>query len=126
MARRTSVEGSLPAVYQCDTDIIGEVSVLAEVELIEVTTAALAAVGLAGTTVRLSDRRFLSALADSVALPQESWSTLFIGLDKLDKIGWDGVRRELVDDRKLPATESTGWPTNISHLRAALGPRTVR
>ncbi|MGH3771384.1 MAG: histidine--tRNA ligase [Pseudonocardiaceae bacterium] len=96
-------KGRYRQFYQCDIDIIGEVSVLAEVELIEATTAALTAVGLAGTRVRLSDRRFLSALAQSVALPQESWPTFFIGLDKLDKIGWDGVRRELVDDRALSA-----------------------
>src|SRR2546425_122158 len=65
------------------------------VELIEATTEALAATGLSGTTVRVSDRRFLSALAASVSLPPESWDSVFITLDKLDKIGWDGVRAEL-------------------------------
>lgn len=97
-------KGRYRQFYQCDVDIIGEASVLAEVELIEATAAALAAVGLAGTTVRLSDRRYLSALAESVGLPAENRQTFFIGLDKLDKIGWEGVRRELVDDRALPAT----------------------
>ncbi len=109
-------KGRYRQFYQCDIDIIGEPSVLAEVELIEATTAALAAVGLAGTTVRLSDRRFLSALAEGVALPQESWSTFFIGLDKLDKIGWDGVRRELVEDRGLPATAINTALTRVHEL----------
>lgn len=109
-------KGRYRQFHQCDIDIIGEVSVLAEVELIEATTAALAAVELAGTIVRLSDRRFLSALAESVALPQESWSTFFIGLDKLDKISWDGVWRELVDDRGLPATAIDKALTRVRDL----------
>lgn len=87
---------------QCDIDMIGEESVLAEVELVEATTEALHTVGLADATVRLSDRRFLSALADSAGIAEEHRSVFFIGLDKLDKIGWDGVRTELTD-RGLPS-----------------------
>ncbi|WP_133902417.1 histidine--tRNA ligase [Actinophytocola oryzae] len=83
--------------YQCDIDILGEQSALAEVELLEATTAALAAAGIEGTTVRVSDRRFLSALAAHSGAAAESWDRLFITLDKLDKIGWDGVRAELAE-----------------------------
>src|SRR5205823_14143621 len=86
----------------CDIDIIGEASVLAEAELIEATSQALAAVGLEGTTVRLSDRRFLAALAEEAGLTPQSWDAFFITLDKLDKIGWDGVRREL-EELGLPS-----------------------
>jgi histidyl-tRNA synthetase len=82
---------------QCDIDILGEPSVLAEVELIEATSAALAAAGLDGTTVRVCDRRFLSAVAAHAGAPEESWDRLFIALDKLDRAGWDGVRAELAD-----------------------------
>ena len=74
-----------------------------DAELIEATSQALAAVGLEGTTVRLSDRRFLAALAQSAGLPEASWDGFFIILDKLDKIGWDGVRNEL---------EGLGLPSN--------------
>jgi len=81
--------------YQCDIDMIGEPSVLAEAELIEATTEALAAIGLTGTTVRLSDRRFLGALASACGVPEEAQDAFFIIVDKLDKIGWDGVRAEL-------------------------------
>lgn len=88
-------KGRYRQFYQCDIDIIGEQSVLAEIELIEATTEALAAAGLAGTTVRLSDRRLLSALAEGAGLPAASWNGVFIALDKLDKIGWAGVRAEL-------------------------------
>jgi len=83
--------------YQCDIDIIGEASVLAEAELIEATTEALAAIGLTGTTVRLSDRRFLSALAADCGVPEASWAEFFIALDRLDRSGWDGVRPELLE-----------------------------
>jgi histidyl-tRNA synthetase len=82
---------------QCDIDILGEPTVLAEIELIEATAAALAATGLDGTTVRVCDRRFLSAVASHAGVPEESWDRLFIALDKLDKIGWDGVRAELAN-----------------------------
>ena len=88
-------KGRYRQFYQCDIDMIGEPTVLAEAELIEATTQALAAIGLQDTTVRLSDRRFLAALADAAGLPEASRDGFFIILDKLDKIGWDGVRSEL-------------------------------
>ncbi|GLZ39924.1 histidine--tRNA ligase [Actinokineospora sp. NBRC 105648] len=94
-------KGRYRQFYQCDIDLIGDASVLAEVELIEATTEALDAVGITDTTVRLSDRRFLSALAGHVGLAESEWAGFFIGLDKLDKIGWAGVRAELVDKRGL-------------------------
>jgi histidyl-tRNA synthetase len=83
--------------YQCDIDMIGEPSVLAEAELIEATSEALASIGLEGTTIRVSDRRFLAALAADAGVPEPSWGAFFITVDKLDKIGWDGVRAELVE-----------------------------
>jgi histidyl-tRNA synthetase len=83
--------------YQCDIDMIGEPTVLAEAELIEATSEALAAIGLTGTVVRLSDRRFVSALATEVGVPAELQTAFFITLDKLDRIGWDGVRAELLE-----------------------------
>jgi len=83
--------------YQCDIDIIGEPSVLAEAELIEATSEALASIGLGGTTIRLSDRRLLAALAADAGVPESRWDAFFITLDKLDKIGWEGVRSELAE-----------------------------
>ena len=82
--------------YQCDIDMIGEPTVLAEAEQIEATTEALAAIGLGGTTVRLSDRRFLAALASGCGVPEAAQDAFFITVDKLDKIGWGGVRAELL------------------------------
>jgi histidyl-tRNA synthetase len=88
-------KGRYRQFYQCDIDMIGEPSVLAEAELIEATSEALARIGLTGTVVRLSDRRFLSALAADLGVPADAQGPFFITLDKLDKIGWDGVRSEL-------------------------------
>ncbi|MGH8910550.1 MAG: histidine--tRNA ligase [Egibacteraceae bacterium] len=89
---------------QCDIDIIGEGSVLAESELIEATTEALSALGLAQTVVRLGDRRVLTVLASAIGLPEGSRPGFFVTLDKLDKIGWDGVRAELLT-RELTAEQ---------------------
>ena len=83
--------------YQCDIDMIGEPSVLAEAELIEATTEALAAIGLTGITVRVSDRRFLAALASECGVPADRQDAFFITVDKLDKIDWDGVQAELAE-----------------------------
>jgi histidyl-tRNA synthetase len=91
---------------QCDIDMIGEPSVLAEAELIEATSEAVVAIGLTGTAVRLSDRRFLSALASDSGVPAKEWEPFFITLDKLDRIGWDGVRSELLGLGFAPACVS--------------------
>jgi histidyl-tRNA synthetase len=88
--------------YQCDIDMIGEPTVLAEAELIEATSEALAAVGLEGVSVRICDRRFLSALASASGVPPQAEAGFFITLDKLDKIGWDGVRAELAANGLAP------------------------
>src|ERR1700684_350268 len=90
-------KGRYRQFYQCDIDMIGETSVLAEAELIEATSEALAAIGLTGTTIRLSDRRFWSALASDTGIPAQVQGAFFITLDKLDKIGWPGVRSELAE-----------------------------
>ncbi|HEY2763841.1 MAG TPA: histidine--tRNA ligase [Pseudonocardiaceae bacterium] len=81
---------------QCDIDLIGEPTALAEAELIEATLAALSRLGLRDLTVRLSDRRLLTALAHEAGIPVERTGSLFITLDKLDKIGWDGIQTELL------------------------------
>jgi histidyl-tRNA synthetase len=85
---------------QCDIDVIGEPGAQAEIELILATTEALAAVGLSGFTVRINDRRFLLAFAAhcDVNAPADQ-ERLFIALDKLDKLGLDGVIAELEEQQ---------------------------
>src|SRR5579863_296746 len=77
-------KGRYRQFYQCDIDMIGEPSVLAEAELIEATCEALDAIGLSDTTVRLSDRRFWSALAADTGVPAAVQFGFFVTLDKLD------------------------------------------
>jgi histidyl-tRNA synthetase len=100
--------------YQCDIDMIGEPSVLAEAELIEATSEALAAVGLEGVSVRICDRRFLSALASCSGVPAQAEAGFFITLDKLDKIGWDGVRTELAENGLAPDVIGKAVDTIVS------------
>ena len=76
---------------QCDIDIIGEPANIAETELITATANALANLGFNGLTVRLSDRRLLNAVADKCGFDEKQKPSVFIALDKLDKIGVTGV-----------------------------------
>ncbi|MBR5970546.1 MAG: histidine--tRNA ligase [Lachnospiraceae bacterium] len=83
---------------QCDIDIFGEKSTLAEIELILATTAAIGKLSFHDFCIRISDRRLLKAMAAFCGFPEERQDSVFITLDKLDKIGPDGVRKELTEN----------------------------
>ncbi len=83
---------------QCDIDIFGEASNLAEIELILATTTTLTKLGFNGFQIRINDRRILKAMAAYAGFPEESYDNVFITLDKMDKIGIDGVKEELLKD----------------------------
>lgn len=87
--------GRFRQFVQCDIDIIGEESNLAETELILATANALDKLGFKDITVRVSDRRLLSALADFCGFDEQQRPQVFITLDKLDKIGVVGVMQEI-------------------------------
>ena len=80
---------------QCDIDILGEPSNLAEIELILATTALLGKLDFKNFTIRINDRRFLKAMAAYSGFKEEDYDSVFITLDKMDKIGLDGVAAEL-------------------------------
>jgi histidyl-tRNA synthetase len=82
---------------QCDIDILGEASNLAEIELITATTTTLGKLGFKNFEIRINDRRILSAMATYAGFPGDRQDEVFIILDKMDKIGIDGVREELVE-----------------------------
>jgi histidyl-tRNA synthetase len=88
-------KGRYRQFVQCDIDILGDASPLAEIELITATTAALAAVGIEGASVRVNDRRILAGLLASWGIPQHLGERALITIDKLDKVGVDGVVAEL-------------------------------
>ena len=82
---------------QYDIDIIGEPGPLAEIDLIYATSTAVASLGLSAFTIRISDRRILNAVSACFGFPEEAFESVCIVLDKLDKIGMDGVYRELCE-----------------------------
>ncbi|TFC45515.1 histidine--tRNA ligase [Cryobacterium sp. TMT1-21] len=88
-------KGRYRQFVQCDIDIIGEAGMLAEIELITATSAALDALGLTGCSIRINDRRILAALLAHWNVPADLSERALITIDKLDKIGVDGVVAEL-------------------------------
>ena len=80
---------------QCDIDILGEPSNLAEIELILATTSTIGRIGFKGFEIHINDRRILRAMADHAGFPEDAFDTVCIILDKMDKIGLEGVSAEL-------------------------------
>ena len=80
---------------QCDIDILGDDSLNAEVELIDVTARALMAIGFSGFTVNVNDRRLLRGMLQGLGFEKEALDSVCISFDKLDKIGPAGVAAEL-------------------------------
>ncbi len=82
---------------QCDIDILGEPTILAEIELITATTTLLGKIGFEKFTIRLNNRKMLKAMAAYSGFEEKDYDSVFITLDKMDKIGLDGVNEELVE-----------------------------
>ena len=83
---------------QCDIDILGEPTILAEIELILATTTLLGKLDFKNFTIRINDRRILKAMAAYSGFEEADYDTVFIILDKMDKIGLDGVKEELLKE----------------------------
>ncbi|MGX8728839.1 MAG: histidine--tRNA ligase [Lachnospiraceae bacterium] len=81
---------------QCDIDTLGDPSYLAEIELILATTTAISRLGFKNYTIRINDRAILKNMAERAGFAPEDTEKVFIILDKMDKIGRDGVRDELL------------------------------
>ncbi|MCT9619830.1 histidine--tRNA ligase [Curtobacterium sp. C2H10] len=110
-------KGRYRQFVQCDIDILGEPGQLAEIELIRATTAALDALGIQGTTIRINDRRILLALLGSWGITDPTAADrALIAIDKLDKIGPDGVAAEL---RETVGVELPGREDTIRTLETA-------
>lgn len=82
---------------QCDIDILGEPGNLAEIELILATSTMLGKLGFTNFTVNINDRNILKAMAKFSGFKEEDYDEVFIVLDKMDKIGKEGVEAELVE-----------------------------
>lgn len=91
-------KGRFRQFTQCDIDILGEPSNLAEIELILATTTTLSKLGFSNFKVRINERRILKAMAQYSGFPEEQFDLVFIILDKMDKIGLDGVKANLLEE----------------------------
>ena len=87
--------GRFRQFMQCDIDILGEPTILAEIELILATSTLVGKLDFKDFTIRINDRKILKAMAKYSGFPEESYDLVFIILDKMDKIGLDGVAAEL-------------------------------
>ena len=87
---------------QCDIDMLGEPTFLAEIELILATTTLLGKLDFKNFTIRINNRKILKGMAKYCGFPQESYDDVFIILDKMDKIGMEGVEAELLQSGYEP------------------------
>lgn len=135
-------KGRYRAFIQCDADIIGEPSNIAEIEIINAVIKALSSLGFQGFEIKISDRRFLVAIITENGFNINEVDDVCISLDKLDKIGKTGVEQELITknfkkeniDRLLNAIESMNFDNikdynadsheNINQIRQAFEGKT--
>jgi histidyl-tRNA synthetase len=89
-------KGRYQEFYQCDVDIIGSDSLLNEVELVQIFDSVLTQLNIPGFEIRLNNRKILSGMAE-VANVGDQWIEMTTAIDKLDKIGWEGVSKELTE-----------------------------
>ncbi len=88
--------GRYRELMQCDLDILGEKTNLAEIELMIAVTSFLEKLNFKEFKIRINDRRILLKMVSFVGLPEDKLDSILISLDKMDKIGLDGVREELI------------------------------
>ena len=127
-------KGRYRQFLQCDIDILGDGSELAEIELISASLAALAAIGIHDATVRVNDRRVLSSQLLQLGIQQQEKA--MIAIDKLDKIGIAGVKVEIeqaygADVAKKVATwleqaKTAEWPTELNWVKSLSDSAKVR
>ena len=90
-------KGRFREFVQCDIDILGDETVNAEIELIDVTARALMEIGFKDFTVNVNDRRMLRGMLSGMGFENEQLDSVCISFDKLDKIGVTGVHDELTE-----------------------------
>jgi histidyl-tRNA synthetase len=124
-------KGRYRQFVQCDIDIIGDDSIAAEAELLIASLAALEAIGLQGATIRVNHRDLLKRSIAQLGISESEASSAMITIDKLDKLGVEGVAKEL--DEKFGqqvASKATSWleglgkatiPAELAELFSVMG-----
>ncbi len=89
-------KGRFREFYQCDADVVGSTSLWQEVELVQLYDAVFTDLGLAGVTIKINNRKILSGIAEVIGA-SDKLIDFTVALDKLDKIGEDGVKKEMIE-----------------------------
>lgn len=115
-------KGRYQEFYQCDVDVVGSDSLMYEAELAQIYDQAFAKLGIKAV-IRINNRKILAGIAETAGIPQQL-TDMTIAVDKLDKIGIEGVRRELLQ-RDIPETsvdriEQFLGLTDLQELKALL------
>ncbi len=89
-------KGRFREFYQCDADVVGSKSLWQEVELVQLYDAIFAALGLNGVTIKINNRKILTGIAEVIGA-SDKLIDFTVALDKLDKIGEEGVKKEMLE-----------------------------
>ena len=89
-------KGRFREFYQCDADVVGSTSLWQEVELVQLYDSVFAELGLEGATIKINNRKILSGIAEVIGA-SDKLIDFTVALDKLDKIGEDGVKKEMLE-----------------------------
>lgn len=89
-------KGRFREFYQCDADVVGSTSLWQEVELVQLYDAVFSSLGLKGVTIKINNRKILSGIAEVIGA-SDKLIDFTVALDKLDKIGEDGVKKEMIE-----------------------------
>ena len=89
-------KGRFREFYQCDADVVGSNSLWQEVELVQLYDSVFSALGLEGVTIKINNRKILSGIAEVIGA-SDKLIDFTVALDKLDKIGEDGVKKEMLE-----------------------------
>jgi histidyl-tRNA synthetase len=114
--------GRFREFWQCDADVVGSPSMLADAESVAITVKALDAVGLPGFRIRINHRQLLASLARWAGVGQQQAGSVYRAIDKLDKIGREGVEKLLVegDVDKTSANRLLDLITGAESFRSTL------
>jgi histidyl-tRNA synthetase len=89
-------KGRFREFYQCDADVVGSNSLLQEIEFVQLYDAVFTNLGLKGTTIKINNRKILSGIAEVIGA-SDKLVDFTVALDKLDKIGEEGVKKEMIE-----------------------------
>ena len=89
-------KGRFREFFQCDADVVGSTSLWQEVELVQLYDSVFSELGLKGVTIKINNRKILSGIAEVIGA-SDKLIDFTVALDKLDKIGEDGVKKEMLE-----------------------------